>query len=352
MTINKKGPEYFEGCLLGGAVGDALGAPVEFLQYSTIQYKYGNSGIRHFEQAYGTTGAITDDTQMALFTAEGLLRARTHKETSGDYNPIEAIRHAYRQWLITQTALENYDPNSGFLINQKELHQNRAPGNTCLSALRSRKIGTLQDPINNSKGCGAVMRVAPVGLACSSRAAAFALGAKSAAITHGHPNAYLSAGFLSVLINTIIYGADLNTALNYAHMRLKQAEKKNTECSEIFMLAEELANNEEISTKTAIRNLGEGWVSEEAVAIALYCVLKYPKDFNAAVTAAVNHSGDSDSTGAIAGNIMGALLGKSSIDPEYLEQLEMCDLISQIAIDLEKGYVNSKYWHRKYPGFK
>ena len=63
------------GCLLGGAVGDALGAPVEFMRHSQIVARFGPGGVRDFAPAYGRTGAITDDTQMSLFTAEGLLRA-------------------------------------------------------------------------------------------------------------------------------------------------------------------------------------------------------------------------------------------------------------------------------------
>jgi ADP-ribosylglycohydrolase len=63
------------GCLLGGAVGDALGAPVEFLSLQEIRDKFGPAGIHDYARAYGRRGAIADDTQMTLFTAEGLLRA-------------------------------------------------------------------------------------------------------------------------------------------------------------------------------------------------------------------------------------------------------------------------------------
>ena len=84
----------------------------------------------------------------------------------------------------------------------------------------------------------------------------------------------------------------------------------------------------------AIRQLGQGWVGEEALAIAIYCVLKHPDSFEDAVVAAVNHSGDSDSTGAIAGNIIGTALGLHAIPEKYLEKLELRDIILEIADDL------------------
>src|SRR5260370_16834222 len=66
---------HFRGCLLGGAVGDALGGPVEFLDLEEIVKVYGEQGIRDYAPAYGKLGAITDDTQMTLFTAEAVLSA-------------------------------------------------------------------------------------------------------------------------------------------------------------------------------------------------------------------------------------------------------------------------------------
>jgi ADP-ribosylglycohydrolase len=81
MDMNRL--ERIKGCLLGGAVGDALGAPVEFLEWSVIEARFGPQGIIDFVPAYGITGAITDDTQMMLFTAEGLIRAYVRGSSRG-----------------------------------------------------------------------------------------------------------------------------------------------------------------------------------------------------------------------------------------------------------------------------
>ena len=78
----------------------------------------------------------------------------------------------------------------------------------------------------------------------------------------------------------------------------------------------------------------EGWISDEALAIAVYCCLRYRHDFSKCITAAVNHDGDSDSTGAIAGNILGALHGYEALEQKWKENLKLHDVILQLADDL------------------
>ncbi len=85
--------------------------------------------------------------------------------------------------------------------------------------------------------------------------------------------------------------------------------------------------------------LGGGWVAEEAAAIAIYCTLKYFDNFEEAMIAAVNHSGDSDSTGAVTGNILGAAIGYEAIPQFYKDDLEMHDLILHMADDLYLGEI-------------
>ena len=153
---------HFRGCLLGGAVGDALGAAVEFMNLDEIRGRFGPNGIQAPARAYGRVGAITDDTQMALFTAEGLLRAR-HQPPGRRPAPVPVVVHAaYLRWLRTQGERPpKLSDDGGWLFGVRELHAQRAPGSTCLEALRSGLIGTPRDPLNDSKGCGGVMRIAP-----------------------------------------------------------------------------------------------------------------------------------------------------------------------------------------------
>ncbi len=170
----------YRGCLLGGAVGDALGASVEFLSLSEIRARFGAAGLRDYAPAYGRIGAITDDTQMTLFTAEGLLRAHNRGIQKGIVHTPTVVYHAYLRWLETQGETPAYpfpDVRGGWLLGLPELFSRRAPGNTCLASLRGGQVGAVGQPINASKGCGGVMRAAPVGLAFpASPVEAFALG--------------------------------------------------------------------------------------------------------------------------------------------------------------------------------
>ena len=362
----------FLGCLLGGAVGDALGAPVEFMSRAEILRQFGSKGISDYAPAYGRLGAITDDTQMTLFTAEGLLRAHVRGCMKGITSYPSMTANAYLRWLHTQgeTTYSGVDPivvNSGWLIQQPALHHRRAPGNTCLSALRA--IKSLGDGASNdSKGCGGVMRVAPVGLYLWRRThapqaaadEAFELGTELAAITHGHPTGSLTAGVLAVLILALTDRAPLSEALDTAKAIL-QRQDNHRETLENIELAERLARSNNHTPAEAIARIGQGWVAEEALAIAIYCAL-VARSFKRGVLLAVNHDGDSDSTGAIAGNLLGAMYGLKSIPVHWLESLELRDVITEVANDLyafeewaigeySTNHEQTELIREKYPGY-
>ena len=355
---------HFQGCLVGGAVGDALGAAVEFDSSMAIFEAYGDQGISSFGNAYGRRGAITDDTQMTLFTAEGLLRAECRSVKKGIDPIFTQITHkSYLRWLKTQDPQSPVTVSSkGWLLGVDALHQRRAPGNTCLSALESGRYGTPEHTINASKGCGGVMRVAPVGLFMQSEIVnfpvedrhdwAFEIGCDLAAITHGHPTGYLSAGAFACIISALLAGQDLPAAIRAASDRLAPIEEAQ-ECRALLQKAVALAGDFSCSpgAKTINDHLGEGWVGEEALAIAVYAVLIHPEDFDAAIRLAVNHDGDSDSTGSMAGNLSGALLGIDAISDVWLNQLELNEVIRQVATDLFIGFSHDEYWWDRYPGY-
>ena len=307
------------------------------MSHSQIVARFGPGGIRDFAPAYGRTGAITDDTQMSLFTAEGLLRAHTRHVARGICHAPTVVHHAYLRWLKTQGESPNLEPQvdlnwhvatDGWLVHVPALWSRRAPGNTCLSALRSAKqIG--EPAKNNSKGCGGVMRVAPVGLVAR-RDAAFDLGCETAALTHGHPSGVLSAGFLALLVAEIVTGNSLQDAIWAAKATLVKCPNHG-EVLEAVEKAEWLASSAATTPRPEL--LGAGWIAEEALAIALYCALVAP-NFEEAVVLAVNHSGDSDSTGAIAGNICGALHGAEAIPARWADLVELHDEIIAMADDL------------------
>jgi len=347
----KRNQEFFRGCLIGGAIGDALGWPVEFLQFHEIVKRYGPEGIQVLKYTSSEKAEITDDTQMTLFTAEGILRADTRGNAKGICHPPSVVFFAYQRWMLTQgySGVKEYEwIYDGWLLGLPELHARRAPGNTCLSALESREQGTMKEPKNTSKGCGGVMRVAPAGLFYN-KEQAFTMGVEFAALTHGHPSGYLSAGALSYLIASIIEGQEIKAAVKDTLTKLEDYDN-NEECTQIILKALELSESD-LADTDAIGLLGEGWVGEEALAISIYCSLKYQDDFKKAIRTAVNHSGDSDSTGAITGNILGAYLGINRIPSEWVEHVELSESILQISDDLLKGYQDTEEWWNRYPGY-
>lgn len=339
--------EMFRGCLIGGAIGDALGWPVEFMRLDEIKRKYGSRGITTLEKGRSKLVEITDDTQMTIFTAEGILRAENRGRNKGIVHIPSVVHRSYLRWLDTQGVVNDVEKD-GWIHSIKGLYTRRAPGNTCLDALMSKKMGTMDEPLNNSKGCGGVMRTAPIGLVYK-KEAAYKLGCESAAITHGHPSGYISAGALSYIISAIIEGLDLETSVKQALEECKMYPSSE-ECSELIEKAISLAKSD-IPDIHAIESLGEGWVGEEALAISVYCALKYQTDFEKAVISAVNHNGDSDSTGAITGNILGAYLGINGIPQNWVREVELSVEMKELADDLVKTYENSEEWHQKYPGW-
>jgi ADP-ribosylglycohydrolase len=335
LSVDRRRPEFFSGCLLGGAVGDALGASVEFMSLAEIRQAFGPNGIRDYRPAYGKLGAITDDTQMTMFTAEGLLRADNRYREKGICHPPAMVHHAYLRWLQTQGEHPGYpypEARSGWLFQIPALSARRAPGNTCLSALVGGTMGTTDEPINDSKGCGGVMRVAPVGLAGRS---SFNLGCDVAAITHGHPSGFLAAGFFAAVIDGVVMGESLEQAIAAATDDLR-ARPDHEECLHAVEAAVRLARQGP-PTPESVETLGGGWVAEEALAIALFCSLT-ARDFADGVILAVKHGGDSDSTGAMTGNILGALGGKDAIPVRWLDPLELRHEIEEVAVDLFRHF--------------
>ena len=341
--------EMIRGCLLGGAVGDALGSPVEFLDKKSICELFGEKGITGYAEFRDGTGAVTDDTQMTLFTAEGILRACVRSRERGVCDPVSVMRFAYWRWLKTQGGRvpeTNFQEalTSGWLIREKQLFSDRAPGRTCITALEAG--GHAEKAFNKSKGCGTVMRMAPAGLFFEPERA-YEYGCKFSALTHGHPTGITSGGAFAMLISLLAAGKSLGDALD----RLLNFLDGRPDA------AETAAALRKARTADDIAELGQGWVAEEALAVGVFCALKHTWDFKSGVLEAVNITGDSDSTGSVAGNILGVMNGESGIPAHWRENLREYRIVSQTADDLwtgceedADGGVTPEWW-AKYPGF-
>lgn len=359
MNVNTL-QDRIRGSLIGGAIGDALGYPVEFMSLQAIKRKYGESGITRYDAGIDDVAHFSDDTQMTLFTANGYLFGETSfcmRGVAG--HPVEYVKQAYLEWLQTQEeGIKDNDYHTCWIRDLAALNKNRAPGNTCISALQSLKDG--MKVRNESKGCGGVMRVSPIGLVYAASVVrggtrevkdVFQLGSACASITHKHPLGYLPAGYLSLLLFELCNTAD-NVSLSTFEviiqkicLEMVKICSDNSSIRELYNLiqtAVSLAKGDS-SDDDNIKFLGEGWTGDEALAIAIYCSLRHFSSFEKAVVAAVNHDGDSDSTGAICGNIMGVICGYENIPVFYKDHLELSDVILALADDLTQGCNISEY---------
>jgi ADP-ribosylglycohydrolase len=213
-------------------------------------------------------------------------------------------------------------------------------------------MGTVDRPLNHSKGCGGVMRVAPIGLMAGNQEAAFVLGCEAAAITHGHPSGYYSGCFAAV-IQALTQGRTLPDAIEQTLLIVDNSKNTNhEECSAAIRQALALWTDANVvPCPETIGRMGRGWVGEEALAIWLYCALSAQEDFARGVLLAVNHSGDSDSTGAITGNLLGLILDVDAIPTKWLDALELREEIDAVATDLYTGFDESDGWWNRYPGW-
>lgn len=346
------------GCLIGGAIGDALGANTENLPMEVVYERHGPDGITDLPEKPD----ITDDTQMTLFTFEAIIRSHVRERITGERELTSVTQNAYQRWLHTQKTPwdkargvhSTVDEPDGWLVSHRDLFRMRAPGLTCTSALqeyaRTGEQATITKPVNNSKGCGGAMRVAPVALADDDPAVVFALAAANAALTHGHPSGYLSAGVFAVLVHQLLRGKDLLDALNVAVDSLVRREGHEEVVAGIEHALELAALGNPGVAK--VEELGRGGVGDTALAIALYSVLA-TDDPNEALLLSVNHGGDNDSTASMAGNLAGALHGVEKIRPDWVERVQFRPVIDRMVADwdLEKSDAApvGQEWFVRYP---
>ena len=367
--------DRIRGSMMAGAAGDALGYTVEFMSRRSIIAQYGSKGITKFDLTSDGKALVSDDTQMTLFTACGMLMGVTRGYMRGiGGQPEKYVDGAYLDWYYTQTGRKKKmltdDFHYTWLRDLPELAHRRAPGNTCLSACESLLQG--KEVQNHSKGCGGIMRVAPMALLMAgywSRNKSFynvqqmdEAGAEVAAVTHKHPLAFLPSAMLTHLIYRVIRMEENEIKANIADIALEtinvldniykgEYEEDKRFLATLTRKAVKLATNSKSDAEN-IRMLGEGWTGDEAWAIALYCVVRHIGSIEDAIIAAVNHDGDSDSTGAVCGNIMGAIYGYEAMKHKRLfcqqgkeleKTLELSNIILTLADDLYTSCIISEY---------
>jgi ADP-ribosylglycohydrolase/protein-tyrosine phosphatase len=322
------------GCILGGALGDAFGYAIEFQHWDAISRQHGPRGLLEPVLQRGKL-VVSDDTQMTLFTLEAMAVALAGQLPSlfneTLMRPMQAAcRRAYLRWGITQgIAAPIKDADGAALHLSPAMRQSRAPGNTCLSAVRAGATGTTTSPINQSKGCGAVMRTAPIGLIDGATPElAMALGDAAGALTHGHVDGWLPGGALSAMVRFIAQGEAVGPAAHHTlrllaeHPHADHRAAINSGTVRLLTTALQLLDGGAPDHSEIFSRLGEGWTGDEALAIGVYAACA-ADSFKDAVRLAANHDGDSDSTASIAGQLYGARHGIMALPHDWVRRLDM-----------------------------
>ncbi len=297
--------EKWQGILFGLAIGDSLGYPVEFMKKEEIIQRYGEKGVTGpFKEE---NNLFSDDTQMTLAICRALIR-----KGDGTYEELmEAIGEEFIRW---KNSPEN----------------NRAPGNTCMKGVSNLEKGMSwrESGVPDSKGCGSVMRVAPVGYFFSQDLERLKTAAHGSGImTHGHPaaDAACIGGAYAVKL-----GLDEVEPEEYIPLLKAFIKDISKEMEEKLDLVQNLLENN-LPEEESLSQIGEGWTGEEALALGLYCFLKHPDSYPKAVLLGANTNGDSDSIACIAGYLSGARLGIHAIPPEWIHSIEKRDYLYEIA---------------------
>lgn len=301
-----KEKESAKAILCGLAIGDALGYPTEFISLHRIKEKYGEAGISDLP---GDPAIFSDDTQMSIAIAEALVKAG-----KGDIESImTAIRDEFIKW-------------------RRSPENNRAPGNTCLAGVSNMTRGMhwSESGIANSKGCGSAMRVAPIGFLYQTNPAKLKEVARASGIcTHGHRTAVAAsvgaAYLVKLALDRIPVGNMIRSLLDFTAGISSEFDKTIRKVEKCLDWEDE---------EKALDYLGEGWIGDEAVALSLYCFLRYPENFEKAVLRGANTNGDSDSIASIAGGISGAYLGFDAIPENWVKRIEKSDYLMDLSARL------------------
>lgn len=353
-------PEIIKGCLLGMAVGDAMGAPVDAKTYRQICETYGPQGLLGYDVVNGFA-EITSYTQVPLFTCNGMLLSSAKGQT-GNAAVMRYIALALKEWARAQHLPGDPALRHCWLCRVPQARKRRSMDPRTLDSLTRDVLGTPKKPSNQGAGPGTLTAAVAAGLFFHPERMPFQeiglLGAQIVALTHGDPMAYLSGALLAYLTAGIIHAPECSLedqVIQAAEAVAAQFPVPQALRLQMLMKdAVRMARQTELSPLQVMEQL-ECKTAAQVLAGAVYAIIAGNGDFDSAVIIAVNHSGKSAAVAAIAGALLGAQLGESALPDFYMECLDCADTIREIAADLctarPKGWRTRLFddeWDRKY----
>ncbi|MFD4575685.1 ADP-ribosylglycohydrolase family protein [Streptomyces sp. NPDC058417] len=347
------------GTLLGAAVGDALGAPVDPLGLAALREAHGAEGLVDLAPAYGRRGTVTHLTQLTLFTVDGLIRAQVRRDT-GAWHPPTDLHRAYLRWAATQRdwGPDLRRPEDGWLAHEEWLYARRDPARSLLIGFGDDRMGTLDAPKGPAEqGPEATARSAPFGLLVGWEPQLVAqLAVECAAQTHGHPVGHLTAGAYAVTVHALARGGSVDGAVRQS-IALLTARTGHEPVTESLKRALGAVRQGLPGPERVAELAGEG-TAREVLAAAVYCAL-VAEDVRHGLRLAVNHGGRSAVTGALTGGLLGALHGETALPPAWLAELEgrptLLELADDFAMEMTQGPAlhgpsgASPAWLTRYP---
>lgn len=341
--------------LLGGAIGDAFGAPLEGIrELKNIIGMYGSNGLQEFvpyksfwdDCEPAGIGVITDDTTMTVCTFAGIVQAQDAS------NKLDAILDAQWQNYLMWGSHQQYGEELvSFVYPQTLTPEYLKPflfrcgaGKNTIAALLEGRRGDLDNPLEYSReiagktlvspnaGCGSMMRIAPIAY-LHDEIDVVQLARRNAAITHGHVDAINATAVIADLVSNALQKDNLSDALNKAKGNMQELPYYDG-----VMNAWKLAEQAFIINKNDMGHMDElGYKMGKNPFLALpvlsqvvYCLYQaaeteYPdaNAFKQVIRLAANHSGDSDSVAAIVGNVVGASWGQNALPKDWLDHLPL-----------------------------
>ncbi len=337
---------YYRGCLLGMAVGDAMGYTVDSRSWQEIREDYGPHGLLGYDLVNGYAD-ITSYTQIAAFTCNGLLFGLTRGQMAGKMAPfIKYIELSCREWAASQRPWGRPSRTYCWLRRKAERCRRHCMDTRMLDTLNRQTLGTLETPVNSFSGPGALTSAIGVGLFYDEnrmdQQEMDLLGAEAVALTHGNPGAFLSGAVLTHIMSGLLRtpGAPLKPLVLEALEAMK--EQFGHQYSQAYEVATAVRH---AVTYAESPGLGQVEVMErlecdsaaQVLAGAVYACLASREDFDSAMIAAVNHSGRSAAVGAVTGAILGIRLGEEALPDFYIECLEPAEVLRELADDLYTG---------------
>lgn len=354
----------YRGCLLGMAVGDAMGYTVDDRALEQIRSDYGPEGLLGYDLVNGYAD-VSSHTQVAAFVGNGLLLGLTRGQMQGVMAPyVRYIALAEREWAQSQRYSGAMDRCACWISGRRELRGRRCMDTRMLDTIHQGRAGSMEEPVNRFDTPGAMTAAIPVGMFFNplrtKREEIDRLGAEAVALTHGAPQAFLSGAALAHMISRIIWdGADQMKELVKQTMSAMQEAfgreyRQVSELREGLNMALHLAGTHSVSCVEAMEQLRCMTVPQILVG-GVYAALCYEHNFDEAVIAAVNHSGRSAAVGAVTGALLGARLGEEGIPDFYMEPLEPAQVLRDLADDMLQGCPMERGsllfdddWDRKY----